>query len=480
MVGAIVAAAACSTESSTDEPQLLSREKLLDPETCRACHADHVADWEGSMHAQAADDPVFIAMNQRAQRESNGQVGTFCVNCHAPLAVREGLTKDGLNLASIPAKMKGITCFYCHSVDAVEGTHDNPLRLAKDNVIRGPIANPMENKAHRSTYSVLHDRDKADSAAMCGSCHDIGAPPANIERTFSEWQESVFSHPGGATCGQCHMSQSASEHPIAAVEGAPARRFHRHTFAAVDVALHDAPAKDVQRAEIQSLLDSSLQSAVCVKDLGTSSEIRVIVDNVAAGHSFPSGSAPDRRLWAEVVATKGDQVLFKSGVVDGAIQAPDVTKLGDANMWLMRDCLFKEDGAYTPFLWEGKSFESRLLPAQITFDPLDPRFYQTHIVRYFPRTGQIDGVPDKVTLRMRLQTIGHDMLNELVASGDLDANLANQVPTFDVGKMVEWTKETAEGSRYFEGPIPVTCVTLTNLNIAAQKFDAPAPVKCSP
>ena len=42
------------------------------------------------MHAYAADDPVFVAMNKRGQRETNGELGTFCVKCHAPMAVANG------------------------------------------------------------------------------------------------------------------------------------------------------------------------------------------------------------------------------------------------------------------------------------------------------------------------------------------------------------------------------------------------------
>ena len=52
------------------------------------------------MHAYAAEDPVFLAMNQRLQRETGGALGDFCVRCHAPMAVREGATRDGLDLAA--------------------------------------------------------------------------------------------------------------------------------------------------------------------------------------------------------------------------------------------------------------------------------------------------------------------------------------------------------------------------------------------
>src|SRR5262245_46081180 len=106
-----------------NEPRHLSRQELLDPETCRACHPDHYRDWSGSMHAYASEDPIFLAMNRRGQRE--GAIGEFCVKCHAPMAVAEGATRDGLNLAELPRKLRGVTCYFCHTVDSVDGTHNN-------------------------------------------------------------------------------------------------------------------------------------------------------------------------------------------------------------------------------------------------------------------------------------------------------------------------------------------------------------------
>ncbi|HYJ08653.1 MAG TPA: hypothetical protein VEX18_06580, partial [Polyangiaceae bacterium] len=53
--------AACSKASDQREPTYLSRELLLDPETCRDCHSTHYREWAGSMHAYASIDPVFLA-----------------------------------------------------------------------------------------------------------------------------------------------------------------------------------------------------------------------------------------------------------------------------------------------------------------------------------------------------------------------------------------------------------------------------------
>src|SRR5271154_2017340 len=92
-----LALAACSS-SSTSTTTMLTQAQLLDPLSCQGCHPDQFSQWSGSMHAYSSKDPVFVAMNQRGQRETNGQLGSFCVKCHAPMALHEGATTDGLNL----------------------------------------------------------------------------------------------------------------------------------------------------------------------------------------------------------------------------------------------------------------------------------------------------------------------------------------------------------------------------------------------
>ncbi len=74
----------------------------MDASTCQTCHPAQYQQWADSMHAYATDDPVFLAMNARAQRETNGALGTFCAKCHAPVAVRQQMT-DGTNLQALPA-----------------------------------------------------------------------------------------------------------------------------------------------------------------------------------------------------------------------------------------------------------------------------------------------------------------------------------------------------------------------------------------
>jgi hypothetical protein len=474
---AFAAAAGCGKNEETS----MTRAQLLDPASCASCHPKQYADWAGSMHAYASHDPVFLAMNKRGQRETSGALGDFCIKCHAPLALREGKTTDGLNIESLAQPYRGVTCFFCHSIEAVQGEHSNPLVLAKDGALRGSFADPVaKNRTHAAKYSPHLDRDQLESAVACGACHDFTSPHgALVERSFSEWKESVFSRSGGVTCAQCHMQQSAVPEPVADVAGAPLRRNHRHSFPAVDIALTDFPDRVRQRAEVQALLDSTLQSALCLQTLGGGSKISVILDNVAAGHAFPSGASQDRRLWVEVVGYSGADAKYSSGVVaDGQ----PVVSLADPDLWLIRDCIFDPAGKETHMFWEAASIDSNLLPFHVTADPADPRFYQTHKVKQYPASGAtLPFIPDKVTARVRLRPLGLEIIDDLIKTGDLDPSIRSTLPTFDVGAMLEWTKATANAS-YLDRITgqQVLCITTTNLNVQADKFPAPAHQRCAP
>ncbi len=474
--------AGCS--SNNDAPQAgLTHEQLLDPKNCETCHKDHYKEWSGSMHAYASDDPVFLAMNKRGQRETNGQLGEFCVKCHAPMAVRMGATKDGLNLDTVDPKLKGVGCYFCHSVDAVEETHGdplkNPLHLATDDILRGGFADPAPNSAHKAKYSPLHARDQPDSAKMCGECHDIvNGHGAKIERTFEEWKGSVFPHAGaaGTTCSQCHMDVKEKE-VVAQAPGVKLRDRHMHTFPGVDLAMTEFPEKETQKDLVQKFLDQVFQSSLCVLRLGPDNfQLRVVFDNAFAGHGFPSGSSQDRRLWFEVIAyDAAGAVLYKSGVVPDGEPA---TKAPDPDMWLARDCNFDETGKETHMFWEASTYEGNAFPAKVTSDVLDGRFYAGHIVQNYPRDTAklISGVPDRVTVRARVMPVGLEVLDDLVASGDLDPKFREIMSrqTFDIGAggpVLEWTTAMPKVNEV-EGGATLQCVTNSNASILGAKRTA--------
>jgi hypothetical protein len=471
----------CSHSAGPSTSTYLDRDTLLDPQTCGTCHADHYRDWVGSMHAYASDDPVFQAMNARGQRETGGQLGSFCVKCHAPMALEEGATTDGTNLASVPQKLKGVTCFFCHTIDSVTGSHNAAVTLSGDLVMRGEYGNPVASTGHASAYAALQDRDHLESASMCGACHDITVPAgAAIERTYSEWQGSIFSDPdGGETCGQCHMNQSTTPKPIAQAPNVGPRQYHAHDFPAVDVALTPGfPNATAEQQSVQTFLQTTLQTALCVTQTGG---VRVIVDNVSAGHFFPSGASQDRRAWAEVTASKGGQMFYASGVVPAGMP---VTSLSDPDLWLLRDCMFDATNKQVDMFWQAATSEGNELTMPVTSDKTDPRYFKTHVYQNFPRAlnATLSQLPDQVTVRFRIQPIGLDVLDDLVDGGDLDAGVAAAIPTFDVTPVLTWTaaEATAEGLTYVENGEPVTCVSATGFNVAADKNLATQNAGCTP
>jgi hypothetical protein len=521
-VGALGVASGCDHGSAAPEQEAgppIDPTTLYDPAVCRTCHADHFNQWSGSMHAYSSQDPVFLAMNARGQRETDGGLGPFCVKCHAPMALMAGKTTNGLNLPELNAACSnppngvptgcgflGVTCYFCHSIDSVDTAHafNAAVTLASDGVMRGEVTNPVPIGVHGAKYSPYHDNQRAESAAMCGACHDIHAPPGgHIERTFQEWQTSPFSgldagpEAGVTTCAQagCHMTADPGV-PIAAVPGKapfPSRTLYEHDFPAVDQA-QKAPtpfpnAQEEQQAVVQNLANG-LQGALCVTPPGL---VSVVLDTVGIGHDFPSGSAQDRRLWVEVIAyDQASNVIYQSGVVPDGMSPVDVGK-SDPDMWLMRDCMFGTDGRLVDMFWQGATPDPNELPPIAAFYP-SGLVSHSHKFRSFPKDqGAITTdagaplMPTSVTLRLRLQPIGIDVLNDLVDSGDLDAGLiAALPPPIDIplgagaSNTLTWTAEAAMEAG---APAPfgnTTCVG--TLAVPAARYAAPTHTNplCSP
>jgi hypothetical protein len=446
--------------------------QLTDPSTCKECHLQHYQEWSASMHAYASKDPVFLAMNRRGQEETKGELGSFCVKCHAPMAVALGVTTDGLNLDQVPDALQGVTCYFCHNAAAVEGTHNNPIRLANDTTMRGGFKNPVKNPAHRSEYASLMSGASPESAKLCGSCHDIvlpsppAPPPANgepvkLERTYSEWQSSIFGNMGdggaGLPCASCHMVPSpapfkgfgpAAEKPGLAVGS---RNLHEHLFPGVDVAFARFPetssADDDEflaahhRERIQYFLNSTVQiKEICVHLVEANrTRITVTMENVGAGHFWPSGASHDRRAWVEVKAYVDgqDTPVYQSGVI---ADDEDITKLGDRDpdLWLFRDELRGTGDKEPHMFWDVIESKPNALPVAVTLLPTKPEFYANHVERTYPlkRSAFIPAPPDRarlrVTVRVRLQPMGFDVLDDVIASGHLDPAIRAKMPIFSL------------------------------------------------
>lgn len=435
IASAIGSVVACSSSSSP--PKTLTQTELMDPQSCGSCHSQHLTEWTQSMHSYASDDPVFVAMNKRGQRETNGALGSFCVQCHAPVALHTGATTDGQNLATLPSPMHGVTCYFCHSVDSVNGAHDNPLHLASDSVLRADISDPRDNTAHNSVYSAIHDGAQPQAASMCGACHDVTTQSnVDIEKTYAEWQGAIYAKNTPQTlltCSGCHMPSSQA--PASDQAGMPVRAVHSHSTPGVDISL-TSPDSNSQKVLVQQNLDPALVAKLCVTAPGNGPAVTATLDDAFVGHDWPSGATHDRRAWLELIAYQGTNVVFSSGVV---ADQQDVLTITDPNLWIFRERLLDANGNEVKFMWQAVKTDGAFLTPSVTNDPNAPGYYHA-----LSHTYDVPPNADKITMRLRIISIGYDVIDSLVASGDLDASLRASIPVYTLaGTELTWT--TANG-----------------------------------
>ena len=418
------------------------------------------------------------------------------------MAVREGRTENGLNLDSLDDSLKGVTCYFCHNAKSVEGTHNNPVLLDDENplTMRGGIQDPVPSSGHYSEGSALLTGAALESASLCGSCHDIVLPsppapeptagtPVELERTFAEWQKTLFapgnlgSNPNGiTTCIGCHMPPPVrgSQGEVAPRAGRK-RRLHDHVMAGVDVALDPSDAAmaagpDLNEQRVQGFLDTTLRARLCVEyplDTEDRNRIRLLVDldNVGAGHSFPSGATQDRKAWVDVRVLLDEVEVYSSGA---AAAGEDAAALPDPDFWQFRDHASKSDGSPAHMFWDVASVTPGTIPGPVTRVASQPGYDKTHAVRSFPRgVGKwLEGVPYdparlRVELRVRIQPIAYDVLDDLVASGHLEVAVrdAMRARTLLLNKSFarpELVEKTPELARFNELSFEWSALTLNS------------------
>jgi len=205
------------------------------------------------------------------------------------------------------------------------------------------------------------------------------------------------------------------------VPGAPKRRVSSHMWAALDQAKTGWPETAAQRTAIASDLEPSVSAKLCVDPGGA---IDVTLDNVLAGHAWPSGVTHSRRAWVEVTAT-----------------AAGVSVLDD-QAWVLGQTLRGADGQPVAMPWEAAAADSVVLPPAVTVNPQDPRFFHA-VTRHYAIPPQAD----HIVLRVWMQPIAAAILDDLVRSGDLAPELAAPT-TFEITTAHrDWTPANGYGCR---------------------------------
>ncbi len=407
---------------------------LASAESCGECHKAHYSDWKGSMHAYATTDPIYLAMLERGINDTQGKIDQFCIQCHAPIASKEGMTPieslgDGRYGAkfdqSNPLVSGGVVCVTCHAMEKAEATLNAKFELSKTTYYAAS-ANPRGQEEHPVETSTL-----LPSSVMCGTCHNVVNPKgALIENTFSEWYASPYND-GDAddkTCQDCHMPTYRGE----IVDGVTTT-IHKHQFVGVDVALVDFPQKVEQRRLVEELLGSAVELEIKrTNDQGDEIAIRVSLKNVNNGHALPSGSTSDRQVWVHLkVFNQADEIVFESGALDAQgdlkdrVEGHSLDPAGDPELLVFGSFLFDDNGEHVNFPWQAARSQDFLLqPGQVGW-----REYEISKTL-------VGGQKIRVEAAVNYRTFPPFIVRQLEEEGLLKIKLSDKIPII---KMAEKT-----------------------------------------
>ncbi len=307
------------------------------PQVCGGCHEEIYAQWNGSMHSMAHKDPVYEKLFIIASRETNTSFDAFCTKCHAPIDYLAGNipSADSYNVSEISEK--GISCDFCHTVNASVGIGNGSFVSSPGRIKRGPFNDSNYSTFHSTAYSDLHTR-----AEFCGMCHDVKHPfnGLALESTYTEWKEGPYNET--TPCQHCHMTPGVTKfvpNPGRAAAGGPIREnIFTHYFVGGNSMLPGILGSPEHERFANERLRSAARLDIESIDLVNENvDIRIRVTNTGAGHKLPTGLTEARLIWLDIdVRDASGKKIFRSGGMDehGYVDHNAVkyhTVFGDAN-----------------------------------------------------------------------------------------------------------------------------------------------------
>lgn len=291
------------------------------PETCGGCHQEIYRQWKGSMHSNAWNDPVYLAVMRAASKGTKGVTDNLCIGCHTPIGLTTGESSPSGERLSELSK-NGVQCDFCHNISASTGVGNASFVLTPQKYGRPLKFGPFKDAVspyHDTTYSDLHTKSE-----LCGTCHNVTHPLNRIpiERTYDEWKDSPY--PGeGIGCQECHMSPGPGfkKNPGKAAIGSKEREhIFTHYFVGgntiVPAMLGSEMHANLAREMLQSAARMEIRSVENVRP-GATATIVLRVHNSGAGHKLPTGFPEGREMWVDfsVLDGKGKQ-LFRLGRIN--------------------------------------------------------------------------------------------------------------------------------------------------------------------
>jgi len=195
---------------------------------CIECHPIPGAEWSDSWHARAWNDPDVRAL-------SNDFANADCIDCHAPRPVFE----TGIGNRVLPRsanRAEGVGCLACHLLPAADGSSG------------GGVAGTIDDPSAPCRPRALTDLARPE---LCAACHDQ-------HQTVEQWRASRWAAEG-VDCLDCHMKFRDGD-----------------------------PSKGRDHTMVGAHSIELVRSAVELRAFREVGRVVVEVENVGAGHHFPT------------------------------------------------------------------------------------------------------------------------------------------------------------------------------------------------
>ena len=203
-----------AVSSATDDAgqahlALFAENRYPSANTCKVCHEDHYREWAVSQHAYAQLSPIYMAMQNKINKLTNGTNGDFCIRCHNQVGMNIGESTYVSNLERHPTSREGITCVVCHRVELPYGKASGRLALVEGDLLTkvyGPTGQDELDRVldNRDKYRVVTEAGESgrqihtkvghfpqiQTSQFCGSCHDVNLFNGfRLEEAFSEYKK---------------------------------------------------------------------------------------------------------------------------------------------------------------------------------------------------------------------------------------------------------------------------------------------------
>ncbi len=293
----------------TSNGQTTASYASTDTAYCGSCHPTEYVAWQESVHAHAAEDPMFLHGVDVEQGLLGPTVGPeytrLCAGCHDPANARAGdLSLQAGRTASTPQHRSGVTCLGCHDVDRQ---------------IRAGGNGDLQASAHDWTTDhkawALASLDKLREPEFCGGCHQQFVPGTGLIAigTLDEYHASPYV--GASRCVDCHMPKSSGG-------------LADHHFPGGNIYVSTHFGDSALQQDQMTLLGTALS----LDAQAVAGGVLVTVHNRAIGHGFPTGVTDLREAWVELQPSAADGASAAIATIGGpgpdGVLAPNAARLG--------------------------------------------------------------------------------------------------------------------------------------------------------